>query len=122
MLEASIRNRKTIIALALFAAGAAGTIIDPNGPGITLFGVAAAAVVYLAAVAYRNARSSRNARPSRNVARRLAGRRFPKSMPRRRLVGVVRRRTVTMVVAVAGALFAIWLAVDLSRPLVYATW
>ena len=123
MLEASIRNRKTIIALALFAAGAAGTIIDPNGPvGITLFGVAAAAVVYLAAVAYRNARSSSNARPSRNVARRLAGRRFPKSMPRRRLVGVVRRRTVTMVVAVAGALFAIWLAVDLSRPLVYATW
>ena len=117
MHEASKRNRKTTIALALFAAGAAGTLIDANGPvGITLFGVAAVAVVYLAAVAYRNAR------PFRKAARRLARIRRPKSMPRRRLVGVVRRRTVTMVAAVAGALFAIWLTVDLSRPLVYATW
>jgi hypothetical protein len=117
MLEVSKRNRGTIIALALFGAGAAGTIIDPNGPvGITLFGVAAAAVVYLAAVAYLNAR------PFRKAAGRLVAVRRPKSMPRRRVVGVAHRRTVTMVAAAAVALFAIWLTVDLSRPLVYATW
>jgi hypothetical protein len=34
-------NRGTIVASSLLAAGAAGTIVDPNGPvGITLFGVA----------------------------------------------------------------------------------
>ena len=66
VLEASKRNPGTIIALALFGAGAAGTIIDPNGPvGITLFGVAAAAVVYLAAIAYLSAR------PFDKAARRL---------------------------------------------------
>ena len=117
VLEASKRNRGTIIALALFGAGAAGTIIDPNGPvGITLFGVAAAAVVYLAAIAYLSAR------PFDKAARRLVAVRRPKPMPRRRVVGVARRRTVTMVAAAAVALFAIWLTVDLSRPLVYATW
>jgi hypothetical protein len=116
MLEASKRNRGTIIALALFAAGVAGTIVDPNGPtGITLFGVAAAAVAYLAAVAYRNVRRVRGAAPRRATTRR------PRSTSRG-VVGVVRRRTVTVVATAAGALFTIWLTVDMSRPLVYATW
>jgi hypothetical protein len=117
MLEASKRKRGTVIALALFAAGVAGTIVDPNGPmGITLFGVAAAAVVYLTAVAYGNVRRVRGA------ARRPATIRRPMSTPRLRVVGVVRRRTVTVVAGAAGVLFTIWLTVDMSRPLVYATW
>jgi hypothetical protein len=117
MFEASKRNPGSIVALALFGAGVAGTIIDPNGPaGITLFGVAAAALIYLAVIAYRNTR------PFRSGTQRRAAVRRPKSMPRRRVVSVVRRRTVTVVAAAAAVLFATWLTVDLSRPLVYATW
>ena len=37
-------------------------------------------------------------------------------------MSVVSRRTVTVVAASAAVLFATWLTVDLSRPLVYATW
>ncbi|HVD90304.1 MAG TPA: hypothetical protein VNB91_15525 [Jatrophihabitantaceae bacterium] len=110
MLEASKRNRGTIIALSLFAAGVAGTVLDPNGPiGIALFGVAAAAAVYL------------SARPFRNAVRRLVAAR-PKSMPRRTMVNVVRGRTVAVVAAATALLFAVWLTVDVSRPLMYATW
>jgi len=110
MLEASKRNRGTVIAFVLFAAGVTGTVLDANGPiGIALFGVAAAAVVYL------------NLVPFRGAVRRLAATR-PKSMRRRSVVRVVRGRTVAVVTAAAAVLFAVWLAVDMSRPLVYATW
>lgn len=110
MLEASKRNRGTIIALVLFVAGLAGTVLDPNGPiGIALFGVAAAAAVYL------------SVRPFRNAVLQLVAAR-PKSMPRRTVVSVVRGRTVAVVAAATAVLFAVWLAVDMSRPLVYATW
>jgi hypothetical protein len=110
VLEACKRNRGTIIALVVFAAGVAGTVLDPNGPiGIALFGVAAAAVVYL------------NARPFRHAVRRLSAAR-PKSMRRRTVVRVVRGRTVAAAAAAAAVLFAVWLTVDMSRTLVYATW
>jgi hypothetical protein len=110
MLEASKRNRGTINTLALIAVAVTGTVLDPNGPiGIALFGVAAAAAVYL------------SVRPVRNAVRRLAATR-PKSMPRRTVASVVRGRTVVVVAAATAVLFAVWLAVDMSRPLVYATW
>jgi hypothetical protein len=109
MLEVFKRNPGAI-ALVLFAVGVAGTVLDPNGAiGITLFGVAAAAAVFL------------SARPFRNAIRRLAAIR-PKSVPRRAVVRVVRGRTVALVASVMAALFAIWLTVDMSRPLVYACW
>jgi hypothetical protein len=110
MPEAPKSNRGTIIALVLIAAGVAATVLDPDGPiGIALFGVAAAATVYL------------SARPFRNAVRRLAAAR-PRSMPRRTAVNVVRGRTVGVVAAATAVLFVVWLAVDMSRPLVYATW
>ena len=69
MLEVSKRNTRITTAVALFAAGVAGTIIDPNGPvGITLFGVAAAAGVYLVAVGYLSLRPFRKAALPRFVA------------------------------------------------------
>ena len=37
-------------------------------------------------------------------------------------LSVVRGRTVAVVAVAAAVLFAVWLAVDLSRPFVYATW
>jgi hypothetical protein len=111
MLEMPRRNRGTIIALALLAGGVAGTVIDPNGPiGITLFGVAAVAAVSLID------------RPFRKAVRRLATTPRLKSVPRRTVVRVGRGRTVGVVTAAASVLFAIWLTLDLSRPLVYATW
>ena len=98
MLEASKRNRGTIIALVLLAAGVAGTVLDPNGPiGVALFGVAAAAAVYL------------SARPFRNAVRRLAGA-GPKSIRRRTVVSVVRGRTVAVVTAATAVLFASWMS------------
>jgi hypothetical protein len=111
MLELSKLNRGTIVSSALLAAGVAGTVVDPNGPiGITLFGVAAAAAVYLIA------------RPFRKAVRRVAAAPRPKSVPHRTVVRVVRGRTVALVVAATGVLFALWLALGLSRPLVYACW
>jgi hypothetical protein len=56
MLELSKLNRGTIVWSALLAAGVAGTVVDPNGPiGITSFGVATAAAVYLIALPFRKA-------------------------------------------------------------------
>jgi hypothetical protein len=43
-------------------------------------------------------------------------------MPPRTVVSVVRGRTVAVVAAATAVLFAVSLAVDVSRPLVYATW
>lgn len=111
MTQLSNLNRGTIVASALLAAGVTGTVVDPNGPvGITLFGVAAAAAVYLIA------------RPFRKAVRRLATAPRPKPIPRRAAARVVRGRTVAMVVAAMGALFTLWLTTDLARPLVYASW
>jgi hypothetical protein len=62
-----------------------------------------------------------SARPFRNAVRRLAAAR-PKSMPPHTVVSVVHGRTVAVVAAATAVLFAVWLAVDMSRPLVYATW
>lgn len=111
MPELSKPNRGTIVASALLAAGVTGTVVDPNGPvGITLFGVAAAAALYLIA------------RPFRKVVRRLAAAPRPQPVPRRAVARIVRGRTVAMVVAVMGVLFTLWLTTDLARPLVYACW
>jgi hypothetical protein len=102
-------NRGTLVASAALAAGVAGTVADPNGPvGITLFGVAAAAALFLIVSAFRKPRW-----------------RFPtapKHLRHRTLAKVVRGRTVTIVVAAMGVLFTLWLTTDLARPLVYATW
>jgi hypothetical protein len=38
------------------------------------------------------------------------------------MVNVVRGRTVAVVAAATALLFAVWLTVDVSRPLMYATW
>jgi hypothetical protein len=43
-------------------------------------------------------------------------------MPRRTVIRVVRGRTVAVVAAAMAVLLAVWLAVDMSRALVYATW
>jgi hypothetical protein len=110
MFDLSERRRGTINILALVAVAVTGTVLDPNGPiGIALFGVAAAAVLYLIA------------RPVRKAVRRLAAA-GPKAMHHRKLVSVVRRRTVVAVAAATAVLFAVWLTIDMSRPLVYATW
>ena len=110
MRDLSEHERGTINALALIAVAVTGTVLDPSGPiGIALFGVAVAAVVYLLA------------RPVRSAVRRLAAGR-PESMPRRTVVSVMRGRTVVVVAAATAVLFAVWLAVDMSRPFVYATW
>ena len=87
-----------------------GTVLDPNGPvGIPLFGVAALAALYLIN------RPFRSALHQIDVAR-------PKRFRRRKLVGVVRGRTMALVVAAMSVLFALWLTADLSRPFVYACW
>ena len=86
-----------------------GTVVDPNGPvGITLFGVAVAAATYLVA------------RPARKVVRRLAASSRPRTP--RTLDGVVRGRTVAVVVTAMAVLFTLWVATDLARPLVYGIW
>jgi hypothetical protein len=104
-------NRGTIVASSLLAAGATGTIVDPNGPvGITLFGVAVAAAAYLVA------------RPFQKALRRRAPASRPDRVARRTVVWIARPRTVATVAAAAGVLFTLWLATDLSRPLVYACW
>lgn len=109
MFEASKRNRGIINTLVLIAVAVTGTILDPNGPiGIASFGVAVAAALYLIAP------------PIRKAVRSLAA--SPKSMPRRTVVSVVRGRTVAVVAAATAVLFTVWLAIDMSRPLVYATW
>lgn len=105
----SSSDRKTLVASAVLAAGVTGTVLDPNGPvGITLFGVAAVAAAYLVA------------RPARAILRRLAGISRPNTA--RRLEGVVRGRTVAVVVAAMAVLFTLWLSADLARPLMYAFW
>jgi len=102
-------NRRSIVAVALLVAGVTGTVVDPSGPvGITLFGVAVAAAVYL------------GGGPVRRVVRRLAATSRPTTA--RPVVGVVRRRTVAAVVTAMSVLFTLWLATDLARPLVYAFW
>ena len=103
-------NRGNITAALLLGGGVAGTVLDPNGPvGIALFGVAALAVVYLLQRPFRDALSRVD------IAR-------PKLFRRRKLVGVVGGRTVTLVVAAMSVLFVAWLTADVSRPLVYACW
>ena len=110
MLESFEHNRGTINALVLVAVGVTGTVLDPTGPvGIALFGVAAAAALYLIA------------RPSVS-RRRLAAARRPGAMHHRTVVSVVRGRTVAVAAAAMAVLFAVWLTVDISRPLVYACW
>lgn len=104
-------NRETIVASALLAAGATGTIVDPNGPvGITLFGVAVAAAAYLVA------------RPLQKALRRRARASRPEPVARRSVAWIARPRTVATVAAAMGVLFTLWLAADLARPLVYACW
>jgi hypothetical protein len=103
-------NRGNIAAAVLLGLGVTGTVLDPNGPvGILLFGVAAVAALYLIN------------RPFRSALYRVAVAR-PKRFHRRKVVGVVRGRTVALVVAAMSVLFALWLTADLSRPLVYACW
>jgi hypothetical protein len=102
-------TRGTTVASVALAAGVTGTVLDPDGPiGITLFGVAIAAALYLLA------------RPFRNSCRGLVGARARRPLPQRAMP-VMRRRTVAIVAAM-GALFALWLLGDLSRPLTYACW
>jgi len=109
MAELSRSHRRTIVASALLAAGVTGTVVDPSGPaGITLFGVAAGAAAYLVA------------RPVRKIGRRLAATSRPRTA--RAVNGVVRGRTVAVVVAAMAVLFTLWLTADLARPLVYAFW
>lgn len=104
-------NRGNITAAGLLGVGIAGTVLDPNGPvGIPLFGVAAFAALYLLKRPLRSAIDH-----GTDVAR-------PNRFRRRTLVGVVRGRTVAIVVASMSALLALWLTADLSRPLVYACW
>jgi len=96
MTELSNLNRGAIVASALLVAGATGTVVDPNGPvGITLFGVAAGAVLYLIA------------RPFRKVVRRLAAAPRPEPMRPRAVARIVRGRTVAIVVAAMGVLFTL---------------
>lgn len=111
MLELFEHNRGTINALVLVAVGVTGTVLDPTGPvGVALFGVAAAAALYLIA------------RPVRKAVRRLAAARRPRAMHHRTVVSVVRGRTLAVATAAMAVLFAVWLTVDMSRPLVYACW
>lgn len=78
------RDRKTPAAVAVIAAGLAGTIVDPNGVvGVVLFGAAAAALLFLIA---------------RPVAHRL---RVPSPQ---RVPMLVRWRTIAVVALAAGAL------------------
>ena len=103
------KNRRSFVAAALLVAGVTGTVVDPDGPvGIALFGVAAAAVAYLLA------------RPARRIVRRLAATSRPSTTCT--VHGVVRGRTVALVVTAMAALFTLWVATDLARPLVYAFW
>jgi hypothetical protein len=111
MLELFKLKRGTVGAWVLLAAGVIGTVLDPDGPvGITLFGVAAVAALYLVARPFRKAVRRFAAAPSRTPA------------PRRTVARVVRGRRVTMIVAAMGALFTVWLTVDMARPFVYACW
>ena len=104
-------NRGTIVASSLLAAGATGTIVDPNGPvGITLFGIAAAAAAYLVV------------RPFQKAFRRRPPTSRPDAVARRTVAWIARPRTVAAVAAAMGVLFTLWLATDLARPLVYACW
>ena len=84
-------NLRTIVATATIAVGLAGTIIDPNGViGVSLFGAAAASLLYL--VARPVARLVRTVqRPSGGVA--------PK-----RVAPVLRLRTITAIALGSGAL------------------
>ena len=78
------RDRKTPAAVAVIAAGLAGTIVDPNGVvGVVLFGAAAAALLFLIA---------------RPLAHRL---RVPSPQ---RVPMLVRWRTIAVVALAAGAL------------------
>ena len=84
-------NRRRIAASAVIAIGLAGTIIDPNGVvGVTLFGAAAAAVLYVLA---RPA-----ARLLGGVARRVGG--FSPT----RVPALVGPRKIAAVALAAGAL------------------
>ena len=110
MLRAPIHTR-TVVASAVLAAGVTGTVVDPNGPvGITAFGVAVAAGLYLVV------------NPFRKAVRRLAAVSRPKPDVSRSVAKVVRGRSVAAVVAGMAALFTVWLTTDLPRPLMYATW
>jgi len=104
-------NRGTIVASFALAAGVTGTIVDPNGPaGITLFGVAAAAALYLVA------------RPLRKVVQRRPEASRLKPAADRQAAWIARPRTMATVMAAMGVLFTLWLVADLARPLMYACW
>ncbi len=104
-------SRGNIAAAVLLVGGVTGTVLDPDGPvGISLFGVAALAALYLISRPLRSTVSHRA-----DVAR-------PKRFRRRTVLGVVRGRTMAIVVAAMSALLALWLTADLSRPIVYACW
>lgn len=80
------RDRRTLAAIAILAAGLAGTIVDPNGVvGVVLFGAAAAALLFL-------------------LARPLAGRLHLPTPTPTRVPMLVRWRTIAVVAIAAGAL------------------
>ena len=109
--ERSKSNRRNIVASVALAAGVTGTVADPNGPvGITLFGVAAAAAVYLVT------------RPLRKVIRRRPAASRPKPVTHHGVTRIARPRTMATVAAAMGVLFTLWLVADLPRPLMYACW
>jgi hypothetical protein len=106
---------RTVLATALLIVGVTGTVLNPDGPvGIVLFGVAAAALVYLIAGPLQR---------GFGLAKSASLRRSPRPSPRTPAVpSVARVRTVAGVAAVMSVLFTVWLTVDLSRPLVYVCW
>ena len=116
LIDLRSKRDRTIVAVAMLAAGVAGTIADPNGPvGIVLFGVAAVVLLYLISRPVQGALGLLKGRSLHRPSLQLPTR-------SRAIPGVVRGRTVGAVVATMSVLFTLWLMADLSRPLVYACW
>ena len=116
LIDRRSKRDRTILAVAVLAAGVTGTIADPNGPvGIALFGVAAVALLYLIAGPVQRALGLLKGRSLHRPSLQLPT--HSQAVP-----GVVRGRTVGAVVAAMSVLFTVWLTADLSRPLVYACW
>ena len=100
---------RSFVAAALFVAGVTGTVVDPDGT-IRDHAVRCRScwpVAYLLA------------RPAQRSFRRLAA---TWRAAAGTVHGVVRGRTVAVVVTAMAVLFGLWLAADLARPLVYAFW
>jgi hypothetical protein len=84
-------NRRTIVATVIIAIGLAGTIIDPNGVvGVSVFGAAAAALLYL--LARPVARLIRTVQPASG------------GFAPRRVAPLLRRRAITAIALGSGAL------------------